>query len=425
VSATAIAVQEAMTGQRRGLRAVLPMVGPAVIASVAYMDPGNFATNIQAGARYGYALLWVVLGASAIAMLFQALSARLGIVTGRNLAEVCRDTYPRPVVWAMWAAAELGAIATDLAEFIGAAIAFSLLLGLPLLAGMGLTAVVTFAILTLDRGGFRPLEIVIACFVGVIGAGYLIELVVTPPVWGAALHGLLVPGLPDAGALTLAVGIVGATVMPHAIYLHSGLTQGRVRPRDAAERGRLIRFSNREVVAALSVAACINLAMVAMAASAFHPDHQGIAEIEDAYRTLVPLFGRGAGIVFLLTLLASGLSSSAVGTLAGQIVMQGFLRVRVPLWVRRACTMLPAFAVIASGWNPTQALVISQVVLSLVLPLPMITLLLAVGQPSVMGDSVPGREVRALAWIGTIVVLAGNVLLVLQTLGVAVPGLAE
>jgi len=351
---TTAAVREVLDGQRIGVRAVLPFAGPAVIASVAYIDPGNFATNIEAGARYGYALLWVVLLANGVAMLFQAMSAKLGIVTNRNLAELCREHFPRPVVLAMWGVSEIAAMATDLAEFLGGAIGLSLLFHLPLLAAMVITGVATYAILLLDRTGFRPLEIVIGTLVGVIALCYLVELAVAPPDWAAAAVGAVVPRLPDSDALLLAVGIVGATVMPHAIYLHSGLTQDRAPARHARDRRALVRFSNREVVAALALAGLVNAAMIMMAARAFHAGHSGVAEIETAYHTLVPLFGAAAAGVFLLSLMASGISSSVVGTMAGQVIMQGFTTWRIPVWVRRLATMLPAFAVVAAGVDATR-----------------------------------------------------------------------
>src|SRR5690349_16223290 len=383
---------EALAGGPGGVRTALAFAGPAVIASIAYMDPGNFATNIQAGAKYNYDLLWVVLGANVIAMLFQALSAKLGIVTGRNLAELCREQFPQPLVWAMWVVSEIGAMATDLAEFLGGAIGLSLLFGLPLLAGMVITAIATYAILTLQRGGFPPIELVIGGLVGVIGASYLVELVIAPPDWSAVAFHAVVPHLDGGEAVLLAVGIVGATVMPHAIYLHSGLTQDRVLPRTDGERRRLLWFSNREVVLALGLAGLVNMAMVAMAACVFHDGvHDDVAEIGTAYRTLIPILGSGAAGVFLVSLLASGLSSSAVGTMAGQVIMQGFVGFRIPLWLRRLVTMVPSFAVVALGFDATQALILSQVALSLILPVPMIALLILTRRRDIMGSYANGR----------------------------------
>jgi len=421
---TTAAIRDTLAGRRRGLRAMLPLAGPAFICSVAYMDPGNFATNIQAGAKYNYSLLWVVLLANIVAMLFQGLSAKLGIVTNRNLAELCREHFPRPVVLAMWAVSEVAAMATDLAEFLGGAIGLSLLLGMPLLWGMIVTAAITYGILAFQRQGYRPIELIIGGLIGLIGLSYLVELIMAPPDWGAAVLGTVLPSLPDAGAVTVAVGIVGATVMPHAIYLHSSLTQDRAPARDEAERRKLLRYSNIEVVVALTIAGLVNMAMVMMAAAAFHGGHEDVAEIETAYHTLVPLFGAAAAGVFMVSLIASGLSSSAVGTMAGQVIMQGFVGFRIPLWIRRLVTMVPAFAVVAWGVNATQALIFSQVVLSLVLPVPMVALLLLMRRPSVMGQHLNGRMTGIVAIISTTLVLALNLLLLLQMFGVPVPGLS-
>ncbi|OJA45302.1 divalent metal cation transporter [Burkholderia ubonensis] len=406
------AARAALEGRRTGAAALLPFVGPAVIASIGYMDPGNFATNIQAGAAYGYRLLWVVLAANAIAMLFQAMSAKLGIVTGRNLAELCREHFPAPVVWGMWIASEVAAMATDLAEFLGGALAFGLLCHLSLLAGMVATGFATCAILALEKRGFRPLEAAIATLVGVIGACYLGELLIAPQDWPAAAFHLVVPQLPDHAALTIAVGIIGATIMPHTLYLHSGLTQGRTAPRNDAERRRLVRFSNREVVAALGLAGVVNLAMVMMAASAFHRSAPGMTDIGDAYHTLVPVLGPAAGALFLVALMTSGVSSSVVGTMAGQVVMQGFIRRRMPVWVRRAVTVAPAFAVVALGCDVTHAMVLSQVVLSFVLPMPMIALLMLSARGDVMGEHAMRAPLRIAAGAATVVIVALNAYLV-------------
>jgi manganese transport protein len=409
--------QEALRGERRGLRGFLPFAGPAVVASVAYMDPGNFATNIQAGARHGYGLLWVVLLANVIAMLFQSLSARIGIVTGQSLASLCRRNFPRPVSLAMWVASEIAAMATDLAETVGAAIGLTLLLGLPLLISLGITMVLTYGLLTLQGRGFRPIELVIAGFVGLIGLCYLIELVISPPDWRLFAWHMVVPRIHDSDALTLAVGIVGATVMPHAIYLHSALMPGRVTTRTLSEKATVLRHSNTEVLVALGFAGLVNLAMVAMAASMFHEGHPEIAEIETAYHTLLPLMGGFAAVVFMTSLLASGLSSSVVGTMAGQTIMADFVGFRTPLWARRLLTMLPAFVVVAIGVDPTQALVLSQVVLSLALPVPMIALLLLVFRRDLMGSFVPAPIMRFAGIVGTVVVLGLNMVLLAQVAG--------
>lgn len=421
---TNAAIQEVLAGRRRGPEAALLFAGPAVIASIAYMDPGNFATNIQAGAGYGYTLLWVVLMANLIAMLFQSLSAKLGIVTGLNLAEMCRDTLPKPLVWVMWAVSEVAAMATDLAEFLGGALGLSLLFGFPLLLGMGITAVVTYAILLFEARGFRPMELIIGALVAMISVCYLIEMFIAPVDWDTAALHTVWPQMPDGAALMISVGIIGATVMPHALYLHSGLTQRRTRPRDAGERRFLLRFSNREVVLALSVAGLVNMAMVMMAASAFHFGHSEVAEIETAYHTLTPLLGSAASGVFLVSLIASGISSSVVGTMAGQMIMQGFIGFRIPLFIRRVVTMAPAFAVVALGVDSTYALVLSQVVLSIALPVPMIALVLFTRRRDIMGEFANGSLVNILAIGGSVLVLGLNAVLLLQTFGVEIPGIS-
>jgi manganese transport protein len=419
---TVLAARAVLAGQRGGL-ARFAFAGPALVASIAYMDPGNFATNIQAGAKYGYELLWVVLAANLIAMLFQALSAKLGIVTGRNLAEMCRAQFPRPVVLAMWVVSEIAAMATDLAEFLGGAIGLALFLHVPMLAGMLVTAIASYALLMLEGRGFRPIELIIGGIVGLIGLCYLIEMLIAPVDWAAAATHTVVPQLADAGALLLAVGIIGATVMPHAVYLHSGLTQARTPVHDDEERRKVLRFSNQEVMVALAFAGLVNMAMVIMAASAFHAGHSDVAEIETAYYTLTPLLGAGAAAVFLLSLLASGLSSSTVGTMAGQMIMQGFVGFRIPIWLRRLVTMAPAFVVAALGVNATDALVLSQVVLSIALPLPMIALLIFTARADVMGEFANGAITRIAGMVGAVIVLGLNTILVLQTLGVPLPGL--
>ena len=418
---TDAAIREVLAGRQRGIRSTLVMVGPAVVASIAYMDPGNFATNIQAGAKFGYALLWVVVAANLVAMMFQALSAKLGIVTGSNLAELCRQHFPRSVTMPMWLASEVAAMATDLAEFLGGAIGLSLLLGIPLLAGMAITALATYAILLLERRGYRSLEIGIAVLVGVIGLSYLAEVLIAPVDWTAAGLGVVVPRIPAPEALTIAVGIIGATVMPHALYLHSGLTQHRAPARNDEERAELLRYSNREVRVALSVAGLINMAMVVMAAAAFHLGHDDVAEIGSAYHTLTPLLGSAAAGIFLVSLLASGLSSSAVGTIAGQMIMQGFVGFRIPLWLRRLITMAPAFVVVALGVDSTKALVMSQVVLSFVLPLPMVALVMFTRRRDIMGRFANSRLTDIAAITGTAVIVALNLVLILQASGVSIP----
>jgi manganese transport protein len=420
---TVARAQAHIRGDHPGVAGYLAFGGPAVIASIAYMDPGNFATNIQAGAKYGYSLLWVVLLANLIAMLFQALSAKLGIVTGRNLAEMCRDRFAKPIVWVMWCVSEIAAMATDLAEFLGGAIGLALLFNMPLLAGMIVTAIVTYGILMVESRGFRPVELIIGSFVAIIALCYLIEIFIAHVDWAAAALGTVTPKLADAGALLLAVGIIGATVMPHAVYLHSGLTQGRIPARDDREKRTVVRISNIEVLVALAAAGLVNMAMVMMASSAFHAGHSDVAEIETAYHTLTPLLGIGAAGVFLLSLIASGISSSVVGTMAGQMIMQGFVGFRIPIWLRRVITMAPAFVVVGYGVNATTALVVSQVILSIALPLPMIALVMFTRRPDIMGAFANSRLTNVVAVVGTAIVLALNMFLILDTFGVPIPGL--
>jgi manganese transport protein len=417
--ATVSAAQHILSGQKktRGLSRLLPFLGPAFIASVAYVDPGNFATNIQGGAKFGYTLLWVILVTNLMAMLIQALSAKLGIATGYNLAEHCRMHFPRPVVLGMWGIMEIVAMATDLAEFLGAALGFNLLFGIPLVYGGILTAVATFLILGLERYGFRPLEAVITLLLGIIALCYLVETVIDKPAWGDVLHHAFVPQLPGTEGVLLAAGILGATVMPHAIFLHSALTQGRIRVKNPTRLRRLFRFEIADVVIAMGVASLVNAAMLIMAASTFHKAGMShIGTIEEAHHTLEPLLGRGAQWFFGLSLLAAGLSSSTVGTSAGQVIMQGFLKRHIPVWLRRLVTMLPSLAVIALGFDPTRTLVISQVMLSFGLPFTIIPLVLFTRRPDIMGVLVNRRLTTILLSMIVGLIIALNIYLIYNTL---------
>ena len=407
---------EILAGQKpkSRLTRLWPFLGPAFIASIAYVDPGNFATNIQAGAKYGYTLLWVVSASNLMAMLIQALSAKLGIATGRNLAELCRIHFPRPVVWVMWVLMELVAMATDLAEFLGAALGFNLLLGTPLwLAGL-ITAVATFIILILQNHGFRPLEAVIITFLGIIALCYVVETVLDKPDWGQVLTHAVVPRFKGSESVLLAAGILGATVMPHVIFLHSSLTQGRIVVKDPDQRRRLFRFEIADITIAMGIAGFVNAAMLMMAAATFHQAGLShIATIEEAHRTLEPLLGSAARWIFALSLLAAGLSSTTVGTMAGQVIMQGFLERHIPVWLRRLVTILPAMVVIFVGLDPTRTLVISQVVLSFGLPFAIIPLVLFSRRPQLMGVLVNRRlTTAAAAAISALIILLNGYLLV-------------
>ncbi len=394
------------SGTGKGARKIrLALMGPAFIAAIGYIDPGNFATNIQAGASFGYQLLWVVVWANLMAMLIQVLSAKLGIATGKNLAEQIRDHYPRPLVWFYWVQAEIIAMATDLAEFIGAAIGFKMLLGVSLLQGAVLTGIATFLILMLQRRGQKPLEMVIGGLLLFVAAAYIVELIFSRPELAALTRGMIIPALPGTDAVFLAAGVLGATIMPHVIYLHSSLTQNQRGTRK--ERYSATRW---DVAFAMTIAGFVNLAMMATAAAAFHFNgHTGVADLEEAYLTLEPLLSHAAATVFGLSLVAAGLSSTVVGTLAGQVVMQGFIRFHIPLWVRRTVTMLPSFIVILMGLEPTRILVMSQVLLSFGIALALVPLLMFTSNRELMGELVNSTLIKRTGWliVALVVVLNG------------------
>jgi manganese transport protein len=399
---------------------ILPFLGPAFIACVAYIDPGNFATNIAGGSRFGYRLVWVIVAANLLAMLIQTLSAKLGIATGRNLPEVCRDEFSRRASVLLWVQAEAIAMATDLAEFLGAAIGFHLLFGWGLFPSAVLSGVAAFAILGLQRWGFRPFEAVIAVLVGVIGACYLAELLFANPAWDQVLKHAVTPEFGSSEAVLLSVGILGATVMPHVIYLHSALTQDRLVPETDQDARTLLRYTRIDVIVAMTIAGLINVAMLVMAASTFF--QKGLLHVdslEGAHKTLEPILGGASSALFALALVASGLSSSAVGTLSGQVVMQGFIRRRIPVSVRRLVTMVPAFVVIAIGVDPSRTLVLSQVVLSFGIPFALIPLVVFTAKREIMGPLVNRRITTVAASLIAAVIVSLNVFLLLQTAGLA------
>ena len=399
---------------RRGIRRITPFLGAAFVASVAYMDPGNFATNIQGGAQFGYLLLWVILSANLMAMLIQFLSSKLGIITGKSLPEHIAEHWSPPVVWFYWAQAELMAMATDLAEFLGATLAFNLLFGLPLIWGAALTGVLAFGILAMQRYGFRPLEATITALVGVIALAYLVQLFLSRP--GAGFLGGFVPQFQGAESLYLAVGIIGATVMPHVIYLHSDLTKNRIPTRETGLKRRLLKYNLIDVVLAMGLAGVINIAMLAAAAATFYTTGRSeVADITTAYQTLTPLLGALAALAFGVALLASGLSSSTVGTMAGQVVMQGFVGFQIPLWLRRLITMLPAFVVIWLGLDPTRVLVLSQVVLSFGIPFALVPLLIFTGSKRLMGELANSRLTVLAGWLIAALIIGLNLYLLFQT----------
>src|SRR5215207_3547384 len=413
---TARAAHESLKGDRRGLRKLWPFLGPAFIAAVAYVDPGNFATNISGGAQFGYLLLWVILTSNLMAMLIQSMSAKLGIATGKNLPEVCRERFPRLVTLGLWIQAEVIAMATDLAEFIGAALALNLLFGIPLFPAGLLTAVGAFGILELQRRGFRPLEAVIAAMVGVIVVAFAFQMFYAEPEADRVLAGLFTPGFAGTESVLLAAGILGATVMPHVIYLHSALTQRRVVGRTEEEKRKIFRFELVDVVIAMAIAGAINASMLIMAAALFNAEGlTGVGDIDLAFEALGEQVGSTSAILFGVALLASGLSSSSVGTLSGQVVMQGFISRQIPLFLRRLITMMPALIILAMGLNPSRSLVISQVVLSFGIPFALVPLLIFCRNRDVMGTLVNHRLTTTVGTVVVFLIVSLNVFLLYQT----------
>jgi manganese transport protein len=400
---------------RGRVRGVVALLGPAFVAAVAYIDPGNFATNFSAGARFGYTLVWVIVVANLMAMLVQYLSAKIGVATGRDLPQLCREHLPRPVSLGLWVQAEIIAMATDLAEFVGAAVGLNLLFGVPLFPAGLITAVVAFGILGLEQRGYRRFELAIAGLLGIVFLGFVYDLatVGADPV---GIAGGLVPGFAGADSLILVAGIIGATVMPHVVYLHSALTKARVQCRDDAERREVLRFQRLDVIVGLGMAGLINLSMLFIAASLFNrTGHSDVDSIEAAHAGLGQLVGGGAALAFAVALLASGLSSSSVGTYAGQIVMQGFIRRRIPLFVRRALTMLPALLVLGLGLPATDSLVVSQVVLSFGIPFALVPLLLLTRRADIMGSFVNRRATNAATTVIASMIIVLNVYLLYAT----------
>jgi manganese transport protein len=409
----AAAGQSVLRGERRS---IWPFLGPAFIACVAYIDPGNFATNIAGGSKFGFTLVWVIVASNLMAMLIQTLSAKLGLATGRNLPELCREQFPRRVSLGLWVQAEVIAMATDLAEFLGAALGIHLLLGIPLFPAAILTGIITFAILGLQRYGLRPFEAVITAFVFVIGICYLAELWLAHPPLGTVARHAVVPNFAGSESVLLAVAILGATVMPHVIYLHSALTQNRVVPRNDEEAKTLYRYTRIDVVIAMTIAGLINISMLVIAATVFYGSGlTDIESLEGAHRTLEPILGGASSVLFALALTASGLSSATVGTLSGQVVMQGFVRRRIPVFVRRFVTMLPAFVVIGIGLDPSRTLVISQVVLSFGIPFALVPLVVFTSRRDVMGGLVNARRTIVAATAVAALITALNVFLLAQT----------
>jgi manganese transport protein len=413
------AAQESLAGRSRGLRGLWPFLGPAFIAAVAYVDPGNFATNMAAGAKFGYLLLWVVLAANLMAMLVQSMSAKLGIATRKNLPEVCRDRFSRRTNIFLWIQAEIVAMATDIAEFVGAAIGLQLLFDIPLFPAALLTGAAAFAILALQTRGFRRLEAVIAGLIGVIVGAFALQVFMANPS-GSGIASGFVPGFDGTESVLLAVGIIGATVMPHVIYLHSALTQHRIVGVNEEEKRRIFHFELVDVIVAMSIAGVINMCMLIIAASTFHTRGlvdvgDDLSQVSDALDTYL---GSHADLLFGIALLASGLSSSSVGTLAGQVVMQGFIGRRIPIFVRRIVTMTPALIIVAIGVDPSRALVLSQVVLSFGIPFALVPLILVCSRRELMGSLVNRRITTLAAILVAAVIISLNVFLLAGVFGV-------
>ncbi|HLI39114.1 MAG TPA: Nramp family divalent metal transporter [Streptosporangiaceae bacterium] len=417
------AAERALTGERRGLRAVLPFLGPAFIAAVAYIDPGNFATNMAGGSQFGYTLLWTVLAANLMAMVIQAMSAKLGIATGRSLPEVCRDRFPFPLVVFLWLQAEVIAMATDLAEFVGAALGINLVFRIPLFAAALLTGAAAFAILGMQARGFRRLEAAITVLVGVIVVAFGLEVLRSDPPAAGVAQGAFVPHFQGSGSLLLAVGIIGATVMPHVIYLHSALTQKRIVGATAGARRGIFRFEAVDVLVAMGIAGVINMAMLTTAAATFHArglDGAG-SDLGRVFGGLDRYLGGHAGLIFGLALLASGVSSSCVGTMSGQVVMQGFIRRQIPIFARRAITMIPALLIIGIGADPSRALVLSQVFLSFGIPFALVPLVMFTRDRTLMGSLANRRPTNWALYLIAGLIIAANAYLLMQTSGIPVP----
>lgn len=414
-TATIRSAEAALDGKTGGFKGLLPFLGPAFIAAVAYIDPGNYATNVAAGSKYGYMLLWVILLSNIMAVLIQSMSAKLGIATGKNLPTISRERFAKPTTIGLWIQAEVVAIATDLAEFIGGALGLNLLFGIPLFPAALITGVFSFALLELQRRGFRWLEAGITALVGIVVVSFAYEVFVAGPQAGPLVYGLFVPHFDGSNSVLLAAGILGATVMPHVIYLHSALTERRVVGRTEAERRKIFRYEFVDILIAMAIAGLVNGAMLVVAAALFFGSGDPISTLEGTFNRLGSEAGTVAAVLFGIGLLASGLSSSSVGTMSGQIVMQGYINRSIPLFIRRLITMVPALAILAVGFDPTMSLVMSQVVLSFGIPFALIPLILFCSNRQLMGTLVNHTATTAIAWFVATIVIVLNFFLMYQT----------
>lgn len=409
------AVQDALDGKIRGFRGLLPFLALAFIAAIAYIDPGNFATNISAGSKYGYMLLWVILFSNIMALLIQSLSAKLGIATGKNLPEVAREEFPKPVSIGLWIQGELVIIATDLAEFIGAALGLYLLFGIPMLEASIIAAIGSFAILELQRRGYRSLEAGIAGMLFVVVIAFALQTFFAKPDAVSVMKGLFVPAFHGTDSVLLAAGILGATVMPHAIYLHSALTQRRVVGKTDAERKKIFRFEFIDILIAMLIAGAINASMLIVAAALFFKNGLFVEDLDVAFQQFGHLVSPMSAALFGIGLLVAGLSSSSVGTLSGDVIMQGFINYRIPLYVRRFITIIPPILIIASGVNPTTALVLSQVVLSFGIAFALIPLIMFTSNKRIMGSLINAKWITVVSWLIAVLIVALNVFLIVDT----------
>jgi len=404
-----------LNGEVKGLKRILPFLGPAFIAAIAYIDPGNFATNIAAGSKYGYLLLWVILFSNIMALVIQSLSAKLGIATGKNLAEVAREEFPKPVSIGLWIQGELVIMATDLAEFIGAALGIYLLFGIPLLEASLIAAVGSFAILELQRRGYRSLEAGITGMLFIVVLSFIVQMFFAKPDVPSLLHGLFTPQFDGMDSVILAAGILGATVMPHAIYLHSALTQKRIVGETDKEKKQIFRFEFIDILIAMLIAGFINGAMLIVSSALFHKNGLFVEDLDVAFNYFGQLVSPLSAILFGLGLLIAGLSSSSVGTMSGDVIMQGFIHFRIPLYVRRIITMVPPIAIIALGINPTTALVASQVILSFGIGFALIPLIMFTSSKRIMGSLVNTKWITVISWIMAILIVALNIFILVQT----------
>lgn len=407
---------EEIESSPKNRRKILLFLGPAFIAGVAYIDPGNFATNITAGSEYGYMLLWVVLVSNLMAILIQSLSAKLGIATGKNLPEVSRENLPKSVSFGLWIQGELVVMATDLAEFIGAALGLYLLFGIPLLPAALISAVGSFAILELQRRGVRPLEAGIAGMVFIVVIAFGLQIFLAQPSTTSILTGLFIPQFKGVDSVMLAAGILGATVMPHAIYLHSALTQKRIVGKTDKERKKIFKFEFIDILIAMIIAGAVNACMLIVAAALFFNNGLKVQDLDVAYNQFSELIGPFSAILFGVALLAAGLASSSVGTMSGDIIMQGYIKRRIPLYLRRVITIIPPLIIISIGVNPTTALVISQIILSFGIPFALIPLIIFTSNKKIMGELVNHKLTTTFAWIIASVIIALNIFLLIQTI---------